>query len=251
MKPILYSGTKNASSWAMRAWLALKAAGIEFDEVDVDIRRPQRFANLEAVGRLAPSATVPTLVVEGEAIFDSLAIMEFANDLSGGKLLPSDPVSRASARSILAWQHTGLGHATPSIFFESAFYPDRRSLTDEELRECERLMDHFEKCLTANGGPFLFGKCSLADFAVAPTVLKYDRHGFPWSRWPSLPAWAHAVLEHPIVADWVAQADMLPHIWDQLYLTEPEKSLSAETAWVARPKSWPGPNDSLICSERP
>ena len=26
---ILYSGTKNASSWAMRAWLALRAGGFQ------------------------------------------------------------------------------------------------------------------------------------------------------------------------------------------------------------------------------
>lgn len=31
--PTLYSGTKNASSWAMRAWLALREAGIEFERM--------------------------------------------------------------------------------------------------------------------------------------------------------------------------------------------------------------------------
>ena len=43
---ILYSGNRNASSWAMRAWLALREAGIAFREEVIDIRRPQRFANL-------------------------------------------------------------------------------------------------------------------------------------------------------------------------------------------------------------
>lgn len=52
-KPILYSGTKNASSWAMRAWLALRAAGYEFREEVIDIRRPQRYANLARVGELS------------------------------------------------------------------------------------------------------------------------------------------------------------------------------------------------------
>ena len=32
MSRILYSGTKNASSWAFRAWLALKEMNIEFEE---------------------------------------------------------------------------------------------------------------------------------------------------------------------------------------------------------------------------
>ena len=73
--PILYSGTKNASSWAMRAWLALKEAGVEFEERIVDIRRPQRFAALAEISRMSPSATVPLLLVGQDAIFDSIAIM--------------------------------------------------------------------------------------------------------------------------------------------------------------------------------
>ena len=32
MSRILYSGTRNASSWAFRAWLALREQGIDFEE---------------------------------------------------------------------------------------------------------------------------------------------------------------------------------------------------------------------------
>ena len=84
--PILYSGTKNASSWAMRAWLALREARIEFTEEVVDIRRPQRFINLARIGAFSPPAMVPVLVDGNTVIADSLAIMEFANDLAGGAL---------------------------------------------------------------------------------------------------------------------------------------------------------------------
>jgi glutathione S-transferase len=95
---ILYSGTKNASSWAMRAWLALKEADVEFEERVVDIRRPQRFENLARVGEFSPPAAVPVLVDDGTVIFDSLAIMEYANELGGGRLLPADARQRARAR---------------------------------------------------------------------------------------------------------------------------------------------------------
>src|SRR5204862_7233394 len=107
-RPHLYLGTKNASSWALRAWLALKASGITFDETVVDIRRPQRFENLANIGVFAPPCSVPVLVVDDHVIFDSLAIMEYANDIAGGTLLPADPLDRAAARSIVAWQHAGL-----------------------------------------------------------------------------------------------------------------------------------------------
>jgi glutathione S-transferase len=88
--PLLYSGTRNASSWAMRAWLALREAGVEFDEIVVDIRRPLRFPSLRALSSFSPAATVPLLVAEGRILFDSLAIMEFANDWCEGALLPGE-----------------------------------------------------------------------------------------------------------------------------------------------------------------
>src|SRR3546814_5208718 len=87
-RPRLYVGTKNASSWAMRAWLALKASGYDFDEQLVDIRRPQRFRNLASIGEFSPPAAVPVLDTGRTVIYDSNAIMEFANEVCGGALLP-------------------------------------------------------------------------------------------------------------------------------------------------------------------
>lgn len=231
-RPIFYSGTKNASSWAMRAWLALREAGIDFDEVVVDIRRPQRFANLAAIGRFAPSATVPVLVIDERVIFDSLAIMEYANDASGGRLLPAGPLERAAARSITAWQHAGLSQIARRISFESAFYPDRRALTAGEVEECARLVSHLESLLEASGGPFLFGACSLADLVLVPTVLRLDRHRLDWSPWPRSGQWAASLLAMPSVREWLAEAEPLPPIWFDDYLPFPEKTPSAASAWA-------------------
>ena len=231
--PHLYLGTKNASSWALRAWLALKAAGIAFDETVVDIRRPQRFANLARIGRFSPPCAVPVLVVDGHVIFDSLAIMEYANDLAGGRLLPADPLARAAARSIMAWQHSGLSGIAARINFESAFYAPKRALTPAEVDECDRLCAHLQACIAASGGPFLFGACSLADFALAPTIIRLDRHGIDWTAWAGVQRWAEAVLGLPTVIAWLAEADQLPPIWYDIYLTSPERVPSARTAWSA------------------
>ena len=229
--PRFYSGTKNASSWAMRAWLALKAAGVAFDEIVIDIRRPQRFANLAAVGRFAPSATVPVLVVDEQAIFDSLAIMEYANDASGGRLLPTDMLDRAAARALVAWQHAGLSRIAGRISFESAFYPDKRALAATEVQECDRVFAHLERLLARSGGPFVFGACSLVEFALAPAVVRLDRHRLDWSRWSRVERWAAQLLALPHVREWLAEADALPPVWYDDYLLAPEAVPSAATAW--------------------
>lgn len=216
--PILYSGTKNASSWAMRAWLALRAAKFDFDEQVVDIRRPQRFEGLARIGRISPSRSVPVLVMDDVAIFDSLAIMEFANDIASGELLPGDALKRAQARSILAWQHSGLSGICHRISFESSFYPHKRQLTAIEVAECNRLFGYLERVLASSEGPFLFGNVSLADFALTPTVIRLSRHDPPMDSFPLTNTWTNAVLDHLLVREWLSEADRLPHIWFDDYL---------------------------------
>ncbi|QWP75361.1 glutathione S-transferase [Lysobacter sp. K5869] len=214
----LYIGTKNASSWAMRAWLALKASGYEFDEELVDIRRPQRFFNLARIGRLAPPASVPVLDTGRTVVYDSLAIMEFANDVSGGKLLPADIEARAEARALAAWQHAGLSAICRRISFESAFYPFKRALSAAEQEQGGKLFAHYEALLNRYGGPFLFGSISLADFMHVPTVLRLLRHDLDLENSPNAREWAKRLLDRPSVREWIDEADRLPHIWYDDYL---------------------------------
>ena len=110
-----------------------------FHEEVVDIRRPQRDANLERIGRFSPPAAVPALVDGGVVVFDSLAIMEYANELCGQRLLPGSPLERARARAFTAWQHAGLSGICPRLSFESYFYPDKPAMSADEQTQAKRL----------------------------------------------------------------------------------------------------------------
>lgn len=218
MMPVFYAGTKNASSWAMRAWLALREVRYEFEERIVDIRKPQRFQNLALIGAFAPSASVPALVTDKAVIFDSLAIMEFANEIGEGILLPRDVEVRARARAFVAWQHAGLSQICARISFESAFYPLKREFSANEAREVSRLCEIWERELDRSRGPFLFGDLSLADLAFVPTVVKLEAHQLDCTLWPRVAAWVPLLLNRPLVREWIAEAMALPHIWFDEYL---------------------------------
>lgn len=213
MTRTLYSGTRNASSWAFRAWLALKEAGVPFDEVVVDIRKPQRFGNLAKIAEFSPPGAVPVLVDGGIVIYDSLAIMEYANDLSGGRLLPKDLKARAHARSLAAWQHAGLSGLCPALSFESSFYPDRRSMSDSELSESRRIFSVWEQELSQSNGPYLLGDLSLADLCFVPTVLRLTSNLPSREPWPLTLAWTKVLLGRPAVKEWLAEASTLPPVW--------------------------------------
>lgn len=216
----LYSGTRNASSWAMRAWLALREQNIEFEERIIDLRKPQRFKQLAMVAEFSPAASVPVLVTDTATIFDSSAIMEFASEHGAQSLLPADLELRARARSFVAWQHSGLSSICPRLSFESSFYPDHRALIDEEISDCNRLFSVLENELLTHGGPYLFGELSLADLALAPTVVRLDSHNPSFEAWPQTARWFEHVLSRAAVCEWLDEARSLPHIWFDDYLPD-------------------------------
>lgn len=207
----------------MRAWLALRAAGYAFEEKVIDIRRPQRLINLARLGGISPPACVPVLDTGSTVIFDSLAIMEFANDISGNRLLPRDTGTRGLARSLIAWQHSGLSSICSRISFESAFYPFKRFLSATEQAECRPLLECYEDALRDSEGPFLFGDASLADFMHAPTVIRLHRHDVDLRTYPLTRDWMDTLLVYPLVTEWLGEADDLPHIWYDDYLLPGEE----------------------------
>jgi glutathione S-transferase len=212
MARTLYSGTRNASSWAFRAWLALKEANIPFAEVVVDIRKPQRFANLARIAEFSAPGAVPVLVDGDTVIYDSLAIMEYANDLCGGRLLPTDLKARAHARSLAAWQHAGLSGLCARLSFESSFYPDRRPMFGDEISESARIFGVWERELSQSQGPYLLGDLSLADLCFVPSVLRLTAHMPSLEPWPLSLIWTKELLGRPAVKEWLTEARTLPPV---------------------------------------
>lgn len=212
MKRILYIGTKNASSWALRAWLALREQGIEFEERLVDLRRPQRIAELARVAGFSPAAAVPVLVDDDIVIFDSLAIMEYASEIGDTPLLPADVRQRARTRSLLAWVHSGLSGICGNLSFESVFFPEPRGMTPDEMQQARRIQAVWDAELTRSGGPYLMGELSLADLAFVPVVQRLQAHGASADQFRHVGPWIERLISRPAVVAWMREARLLPPV---------------------------------------
>ena len=105
MRYRLVIGDKNISSWSLRPWLAMRHAGIPFEEIGIRLRQPDSKANIL---RYSPSGRVPTLIAGGLAIWDSLAILEYLSEVHPeAGLWPAAREARALARSAAAEMHSG------------------------------------------------------------------------------------------------------------------------------------------------
>src|ERR1700752_2088368 len=82
-----------------RVRVALRLKGLPFDETSIDILSGEQFKpGYEAVNA---ERVVPTFIHDGHTVFQSLAIMEYIEDIKPEpRLIPPDPKERAYARSL-------------------------------------------------------------------------------------------------------------------------------------------------------
>jgi glutathione S-transferase len=224
----LYIGNKNYSSWSMRPWVLMTQAGIAFDEVMLrfDAFTPNsKFKT--AVARLSPAGTVPVLVDEGFAVWDTLAIAEYLAERFPDKpLWPTDAQARARARSVCAEMHAGFGALRNAFGMNiEASLPEvgARILaqTPDVQADLDRLVAMWTELLAQHGGPMLFGRFSIADAYFAPVVMRLRTYGLPVPE--PVDAYAARVVALPGVAAWIAGAlaehDFLP--FEEAYRTRP------------------------------
>ena len=176
----LIVGTKDWSSWSLRAYLALMATGQPFDEVVVQLRKTDADATKAAIRKFSNAGRVPVLQIEdrGETVtvWDSLAICEtLAERHPEAQLWPKDWAARALARSYAAEMHSGFPDLRDQLsmdFARELKLPELRPATESQIA---RILASWETALTQHGGKdgFLFGKFSIADCMYAPVVSRF------------------------------------------------------------------------------
>jgi glutathione S-transferase len=171
MKPTLLVANKNYSSWSLRAWLALRRAGIDFDEQQVFLDQPDTRAALLA---FSPAGKAPALRDGALLIWDSLAICEYAAEKHPA-LWPDDAKARAVARSIAAEMHAGFQALRQALPMNLRATGRKAELTPAVLADIDRIEHLWADCRARFGesGPWLFGRWSVADAMYTPVATRF------------------------------------------------------------------------------
>lgn len=182
----LYGFWRSLASFRVR--VALKLKGLPFEEIPIDILSGEQFkADYDSVNT---ERVVPTLVHDGRRIFQSLAIIEYLDDIEPEpQLLPSDPAERAYARS-LALMTIADAHplVTPRVrnHLVKAFGADAAAIekwaghwTVEGLATYERLLTSRAPAPFAVGGQPGLADICIAGQVVGAQFLKLDMALFP------------------------------------------------------------------------
>ena len=208
MSLTLVVGNKNYSSWSMRPWVALKGAGIAFDEVSIPLYTgPADKARILAV---TPSGKVPALVDGDMTVWDSLAIIEYAAEkYPDAKLWPFDSAARAHARSICAEMHSSFQALRNECGMNLHRPVGPKPLSDAAKADIARIQAIWTDCRArySDLGPYLFGAFGAADAMYAPVIHRFK---------------TYAVAVDRVVADYMVVMAAEPAFaeWTRLGLAE-------------------------------
>src|SRR5437764_15408216 len=103
----LLIGNKNYSSWSLRPWIALKVAGIPFEEQVVSLDDAQL---KQTVAAISPAGKVPALADGEVRVWEAIAILEYvAEKFPDALLWPADRQPSAHVRAISVVSLVGFG----------------------------------------------------------------------------------------------------------------------------------------------
>ena len=182
----VYGFWRSIASFRVRVALRLK--DLPFEEIPIDILSGEQFKPDYAA--VNAERVVPTFVHDGHSLFQSLAIMEYLDDIQPRpRLLPEDAKERAYARSLALMT---IADAHPLVVprvrnhLAKAFDADAKAIenwgkhwTTEGLATYERLLARRPPTPFALGSEPGLADISIAGQVVGAHFLKLELGSFP------------------------------------------------------------------------
>jgi glutathione S-transferase len=196
----LYVANKNYSSWSLRPWVLMRAAGIEFKEHLIPFGGPAWSNFLE----LSPSGKIPCLIDGSTLVWDSLAIMEYLAERHRG-VWPQQAAARAWARSASAEMHSGFPELRNRCSMTCGVRLRLKESPAALKRDIARLETLWSDGLERFGGPFLAASSFTAvDAFFAPVAYRVQTYGLELGH--DAAAYVQRLLEVPAMREWYAAA---------------------------------------------
>jgi len=167
-----YHGHGSPFSW--RVWLALEAKAIPYNLKvlsfqNEDTKKPEFKA-------INPRGQVPTIVDDGFAMWESLAILEYLDDrfTTGLKLYPGDAANRGRVRRLVAEIEAYLYREGISPIVDELFWSGEKGPNADVVAKArDKLKEELEYIAKELKGKFLAGDTLTAADCVLGPCLQY------------------------------------------------------------------------------
>jgi maleylacetoacetate isomerase len=194
----LYSFFRSSAAYRVR--IALNLKGLPFDTVPIHLTKDGGRQHSPEFHAVNPQERVPALALPGEVLLQSLAIIEYLDEVHPDPaLLPADPIERAKVRAvaqIIACDIHPLNNVGPLNYLRHELKADKAAVEAWYRHWVVTGFAAVEALIRP--GPYAFGPhVTVADICLVPQVYNARRFKVPLDRFPGISAVDAALLKLP------------------------------------------------------
>lgn len=187
--PELTHYTYFRSSAAFRTRIALNLKGLKAKDVYIHLRKGEQVAGAYTV--INPQGLVPALVHDGQVIGQSLAIIEYLDEVfPEPPLLPKDALGRARVRQIayaIACDIHPINNLRVRRYLLHELHHSEDEVLAWQIHWMKTGFDALEKMLAGETGKFCHGNVpTLADICLIPQLANARGANMDLKPWPTL-----------------------------------------------------------------
>jgi GST-like protein len=180
----------------------LEEAGLPYKIHPVNIGKGEQFE--ESFLKIAPNNRIPAIIDNDPSdkkgplsLFESGAILWYLAEKTK-RFVPQDVRGKAEVSQWLFWQMAGLGPMAGQNHHFHSYAPEKIPYAQERYKkETNRLYGVLNKRLTDRD--FVAGEYSIADMAIYPWIVPYEKQGQDLNDFPQLKKWFEKIAARPAV----------------------------------------------------
>ncbi|EDW81091.1 uncharacterized protein Dwil_GK11205 [Drosophila willistoni] len=168
--------------------MTAKALGLELNKIKVDLDAGDHLKP-EFV-KINPQHTIPTLVDDGFALWESRAILIYLAEKYGkdDSLYPKDPQQKALVNHRIFFDLGTLYQSYVYYYYPQLFEEEKKPADPENYKKIASAFEQFNTLL--EGHLYAAGeKLTLADFALLSTVSTFEVSAYDFSKYPNVVRW--------------------------------------------------------------
>ncbi|KAL3205806.1 hypothetical protein MRX96_040620 [Rhipicephalus microplus] len=195
-KPVLLSSYLSSCGWRVRIVLEVKKIDFEYHPVylwpDTGEQQSEKFKTMNPMGQ------VPVLLVDGKPISQSVAIMEYLEEMyPEPRMLPADAYLRAKCREVVELLVSGVQPIQTIGLIPILGKVEWKKWAE---RNITRGFTALEAIFAETAGKYCFGdELTFADACLVPQVCNAYRFGIDVAPFPKVRQIYEALQQHPLV----------------------------------------------------